>query len=119
MNVSVGKAKLLQILQENLEKHKIEYNKAVIVWKEDVVKALQKSIDKVNNTAEPISVYTNLPLPEEHIKDYEHVIKMVGFDTREILVLEEQEAKEFLGDDWNWKRSFTANTMSYSSKSIS
>ena len=116
MNVSVKKDVLLSVLENNLKTHRESYEKAFAVWKEDVFNDLAKKIDDIKNTKKPFMVYVHLPVPEEHTKDYERVIRMLEMDTRDVIVLEELEARQYLDDDWGWKGSFTSNTTSYLNK---
>ena len=115
MNVSINKDVLFQILNDNLTKHKKEYEEAVKVWRAKFAVEINKTVDRINNGEKPFRFYSQLPVPEEHSKDYERVIRMVSMDTRDILVLNEKEASMYLDDDWDWRPSFDANTSTYNS----
>jgi hypothetical protein len=113
MNVSIKKDALLETLTRNMEKHEKAYNKAFSLYKEKLQTKLEDLYEKVKKAQKPMSVYIDLPVPEQHLKDYARVINMVIQDTRDALILEEEDARKYLYDDWDWMRSFTSNTMAY------
>lgn len=115
MDVSIKKDKLLEVLRTNREKHHALYEEAVQEYKISLEKELKKYLKKVQEqTKGVIRVYISLPVPEEHLDDYDHVIEMILLDTRDVFILSEGEAKTYLGNKWGWMNSFASNTMSYS-----
>jgi hypothetical protein len=114
MNVSVKKEELLKILESNKNNHHESYEIAVEKWRSGVRKELDKFSKKLDDKKSGVfQIFISLPVPEEHIDDYDRTIRMVKLDTRDILVLEEEDARHYLEDEWNWSRSFLSNTMSY------
>jgi hypothetical protein len=54
-----------------------------------------------------------LPIPEEHTRDFDRVIEMMEWTLNDEVELHESEFDQYVRNEWNWARSFLANTGSY------
>ena len=115
MNVRINRMDLLNILKENRDEHLELYNEACVAYKKEMAAHLQKMVKKVQQAedGEAVQVWISLPCPEEHTADFDRIIDMVEHDTRNELELSENEAAQYISNNWNWIKSFTSNTTSY------
>ena len=60
-----------------------------------------------------ITLWVQLPVPEEHTGDYQRAIRMLKLHMGDTIELTEAALATFMDDDWGWMTSFMANTMSY------
>lgn len=113
MKSFVKKEQLLEILKKNREEHSEIYTVAVAKYKESLIEELTKHLEKAKISTEPTRVFISLPVPEEHLSDYDRAIKMVGLDTRDVIELSEEDSAHLIDNEWGWARSFFANSASY------
>ena len=113
MDLVISKEKLLSILKENRAKHHEKFVKAVAIYKEEAVHVLMKNIDNISRGVK-LRVVFLLPVPEEHLKDYDRAIHSLELDTRNEIKLDDGEARCYVEDQWNWINSFLSNTVAYS-----
>jgi hypothetical protein len=102
--VKVNVYNLLEKLESNLGKHKMEYDDMMLNYKLQSIAALQVSL---NNFTTDIFEFAVTPRkPVEHIKDYQRAILMLQMSVEEIIELTEREFSELVMDEWQWKHEF-------------
>ena len=102
--VKVNKFELLNKLNDNLAKHKEEYEEMMLNYKLQSIAALQVSL---NNFTTDIFEFAVIPRkPTEHIKDYQRAIQMLQMSVEDIIELTEREFSELVMDEWQWKHEF-------------
>lgn len=109
---------LKQILIANRGHHRDEFDKALIGYREYLLKYLEEQIDRVKNNKQAIRIHVDLPVPEDHTSDYDRVLRMVDLAIAAEQVdieLDEHDAAQYIMDDWNWKRAFATTTAFYAS----
>lgn len=134
MNVKVNRQKILDIIRENRSNHEKEYRKACEVYWDDTrndITSIQKKINellaqKATTISDLVSlnskVYSiskeimNIRIPEQHLDDYDRVIRMLELSVDEDISLNENQFENYVQDKWDWSHSFLSNTLSYSSK---
>ena len=117
--ITVGKAELLETLRVNRDNHKAEYDKAVEVYTERFVQnAKDYAKDAVKRAArgEKFASLAWLPVPEEHTEDFDRAIQMLEWHQGETIELSTYDFAQYVQGDWGWAKSFTTNTLSYSSQ---
>lgn len=139
--VVIERTRLLAQLRSNLEEHLGNYRMAVSGYKaqlqmklEDTIlkarQTLEKSYEKQLRKLETLdeadihrqdeyirvmdAVFIEMPVPRSHAAEYEAVIAMVEWDTREELELTMPEFECFIRDNWDWQHDFRKVTEFYS-----
>jgi hypothetical protein len=59
----------------------------------------------------------SLPFPEDHTKDYDHIIAMVEMSVDDLFELNQNDFARYVLDDWEWKAAFTQSVMAYTAAS--
>lgn len=109
---TVNKSELLAILKENRSKHRDIFLRAQEGFRSKVIETLEKTLkDARDGKKFPGSI--EIPEPEDRTCDYDRAIKMIEMDVGNAIKLEETDFKQFVMDDWHWKRSFFASNVRY------
>lgn len=111
-SVKVNREQLLKKVVENKTKHHDTFLKAMDKYKEKVLAEFEKKVEQLKKGKLP-DTYLRLPVPEEHVDDYDTVIGMLKMSTEDLVELGDEEFANFVEDRWNWSRAFAANTVSY------
>lgn len=112
MKTVIEKQRLLDIIRANRTKHNDTYEAAKTAYAEKGVELLKKLIQKLEK-GETLRPYLNLPEPENHVDDYDRAIQMLELDSRDTIELNEQEFRQFVQDEWDWKQNWLTSTSSY------
>lgn len=113
MQVRLKKTELLQKLEENRSAHRAIFDEAVEGYRKTVIEHLEGHIAAIKK-GKVVRVVVNLPMPEDHTKDYNRVIAMFTMDQHDYADLEEQEFAQYVLDEWDWKRQFLTSNAGYS-----
>ena len=111
-NVVMEKDRLMTALVNNRKGHRDSYVEARTIFRAKVIENLTSMLDRAKN-GDKIELWVGLPEPEDHTNDYDRALAMLNDDVRDEIELSQAEYAQFVQDDWGWKQSFTANTMSY------
>lgn len=112
-DITVRKSDLLEKLQENREQHTKIFEEAVEGYKTRAVELLEDHIRRIKN-GKLERVQVMLPVPENHVHDYDRIIAMLEMDINDEIEMEEHEFKAYVMDDWAWKQQFLTSTAEYS-----
>jgi len=112
MNTVIGKIKLLTIINENKGNHRAIFLKAIDGYRKEAINILERMINRLEN-GKTVDQYINLPLPVDHTREYDRVIKMIKLDTRSEITLVEEEFAQYVMDDWTWKREWVGTVSNY------
>lgn len=128
-HTKIPRENLLEAVKENRNTHKVEFDKALLGWRTETVKALkkhQKMVEKVVTRMEadiaeekPVkslgsSLYPDLPTrPQDHTKEYDGLIKRLEMSSDETIWLTHSDFKKFVLDEWSWKEAFSAQVSNY------
>lgn len=110
--VKVKKEELLKALQENREAHRGIFEEAQKNYRERLIEELDRRLEDARN-GKSIDLYFNFPEPEDHTKDYDRVIKMLEMSIEDELELSQVDFTRYVMDDWEWRRAWLQNTVSY------
>ena len=112
--IPVNKTRLIEALTANREAHKANYEEAI----EDYWAALAKQIPLLvpPTTArseakfnKQLRVVNGIDFPEDHTSDYDTALEMLDWSEDDTIMVSEAEFKNFIQDNWNWKRGVAAN----------
>lgn len=114
-SVNIDRARLEEIVRENLVKHMVQYEEAVVDYKALVLKITQHNL-KVAKTGDMVEFknFKSLPSAPVSYKDsYNRAIRMIELSVDTIIELEEHIFNQLVLDEWDWKHQFVGATMSY------
>lgn len=114
-NIKVNKVQLETALTTNREKHVLDYTAAL----EGYWKALEQKAETVlrrvkERRVEDNDLYIMLPKPESHEADYDTALEMLEWHEGDTIEVSQTEFKQFVQDEWSWKRNFENTTIAYS-----
>lgn len=114
--VKVDREKLLGTLRENKAKHVAEYESAVEAYRDKAEKALRKRAIEIRDGKTLRKEVDDLPEPRSFVADYDRAIAMVEWSEEGQIVLEEQDFRAFVLDEWNWRGQFAGTTALYNAR---
>lgn len=118
MIVNVKKDELIAVLKVNRDKHHAVFLAAVEGYRQEAYRILNGYIKMIEEGRTPvISVGVLLSRPEDHTKDYEHVIGMLEMHQGDEFRLDYQTYRNYVGDDWSWKRQWAKLSNKYAGSS--
>jgi len=108
--INLYKAQLIEQIKKNKENHIIEYDKAVIAYKEEALKQLNEQIKAVEQGS--LKARLDLITPINNATNYDKIIEMFEWEVNEVVELEQQEFTEYVQDETEFAiQSKFANTM--------
>ena len=120
--VTVRKSELLAIICQNRDTHIADYKEAVANYKAVAIKKIQEGMHALRQQVEAlgagemislVAVCFDLDVPENHEKDYDQAIRMLGMEVSEEVLIQSGEFAKFVMDDWAWKADFRNTTEFY------
>ncbi len=111
---------LIKKLKSNKKKHIKEFKEAIAGFKVTYQEELDKMRDYIINTLTPsldkcpMAIY--LQIPQSHEKDYDTVIEMLEYSSSEQVVLNADQFKEYVLDQWGWSGQHHASNTLYAGK---
>jgi hypothetical protein len=96
-NINVDKAKLIEKIRENKANHIIEYDKAVIAYKEEALKQLKELMEDVQDGE--LGIRLELTTPINNVKNYDKIIEMFDWEVSDVVTLEQREFIEYVQDE--------------------
>jgi len=113
-DLEYDKAWLVKKLKKERKKHRDEFLRAQVRYREKVIEVVDAHLREMRNGGK-IKTYVNLPEPEDHTEDYDTVILMMERSKGATVTLSEREFKTYVEGKWGWLSSFAANTQAYTS----
>lgn len=105
----------MEVVSKNRDSHRQLFEQAFEGYRNECVRILNQNLDALKNSQRHIVVFVELA-PEDHTDDYDHVISMLRMSVDEVVELTSSEFAQYVQDDWNWKHTWTASNMKYTSK---
>jgi hypothetical protein len=111
-SVRVSKGFLLEKLETNKVEHEKAYYQILDARQDKVVEVLKEELKKAkaDRTYQP-TLY--VPLPENHVKDYERAITILNASLDKEFELTSSEFDQYVNDDWQWKTTFMTTSGCY------
>ena len=110
--VKIKRSKLIGILTENRDVHADELQKALVGYRNLVVKELDKMLEAAK-TGGPIVTSMNLRPPQDHTEDYDQVLAMLDLSVDDDITLTNEEFRWYVLDDWGWSKFAKFTNSSY------
>ncbi len=118
MKPVVDVKELLDRLETNRNAHRLVFEAALKGWKRQAAYEVDKIAEALGAGRLP-DLRLNLPLPQDHTRDYDRAITMVHMHTGETIELSEEDAAQFIQDDWAWKRQWLTASSRYDAGTVS
>ena len=113
--VTVTKVKLLRTLHKNRATHTEEFEEARGNYGEVLVEFLEKKLDEAKNSSclDDFNVNDLPEKPRSYVKYYDEAISILEYSEDKELVLEHDDFKNYVLDDWHWKENFINANATY------
>ena len=108
----IKKQELIEKVEFNRREHRAIYERADEGWKAQFQKWLDKQRDAVFE-GEEFETFFNEPRPQDHTEDYDVVLDGWKMSEDEEIELSIQEFRQYVRDEWGWKKDFMATSQSY------
>ena len=116
-SVRVNKDFLLKKLVENRDNHEKDYEAVLEARHTKVIEVLKTELKKVKEDKTYVPVFY-VQLPENHIKEYDRTIALLGASLDKEFELTSSEFNQYVNDEWGWKGNFLTISGCYSSYNI-
>lgn len=116
-SVRVKKAELLAALEKNREQHHAIFLEAVDGYEKEAERLLEEHLDRLRDSAgksKPMLLRIFLDAPSDHTEDYDAAISMLQWSEDDTVEIDQQTFRNYVLDDWQWKRQFLASNSYYS-----
>lgn len=141
--VTVIRENLVKKLEENKEKHVLQYNEAMAGYKEELLGIVQKAFEKAENDLEKKknslvekiknfkdedilkqsdymtlidAIHIEMKVPRSYAKDYDRAIEIAKWEANEKMELSTAEFTCYILDEWDWTSDFALTNSLYSNK---
>lgn len=111
-SVTIEKDALLLKIKENRDRHRSVFEKALAAYQAKTIVHLERCISDLRDGRQ-IDHFIRMPIPEDHTSDYDRVITMLEMDIHPTVEVTEMDFRCYVMDEWDWSKSFAANTVSY------
>lgn len=105
----IEKGKLLEVLRENLAKHKAEFETAMTDYWEALEIYHSTQLERARSKNKKGLDVPAPAMPASQEKEYEKVIRQLELSIDDKIVLNDTQFQTYVMDDWFWKPTFTAN----------
>src|SRR5512135_751786 len=104
--LTFGKEEVLATLITNRERHRTVLEKSFEAYKKTLIAELKGLLAEAEETGAIRRTYIMASKPENHLKDYDVVIKMLQSAQDMNIEFTPEEFKNYMLDEWEWKMSF-------------
>lgn len=112
-NMKFQVAELSDMIQGNRESHRKIFFEAQDGYRKAMIRELDRRLNEARS-GQKISRAAWMAEPEDHTRDYDRILKMLGMCTETHVELDEKEFAQYVMDDWAWKRNFLVANSAYS-----
>jgi hypothetical protein len=117
MLITVQKDELLEKLEENRRKHRTVFEDALHGYADKMQDILEGYVNDMKRGRIPV-IQIGLIRPEDHTRDYDRVIGMLKMHQGDVFELDEDTYRQYVDDDWGWKRQWLATSTEYAAGSV-
>ena len=111
--VRVHKVALLKKLEENLIKHRAEFEEAKKAWALESITILEEQLGRLLESHSLDGAPVLKQQPTSYEKHYLRSIEMLKMSIEDDLVLSETEFSQYVLDEWSWSNAFKMVTSGY------
>jgi thymidine phosphorylase len=111
-STQVNRVELIRRLATNRDQHRNIYKQALVNYRAAVIAETNRQLDEFA-AGKIVRIAINLPVPEDHTDDYDAVIGLMELSTEETVTLDTADYACYYLDQWQWRRAWLANSVSY------
>lgn len=111
-SVTVNKDELLAALQSNRDSHRVAFEKAKTGYIRITTAKLKEALEQLDRGEMLHHVLSDIP-PADHTPDYDDAIDVMQWSVEDTIELTQTQFKQYVKDDWNWKRQWTVSNTAY------
>ena len=113
--IKMNRLELLEIVRENKLKHIATFQEAIVDYKSLVLEiaTINHKLAETKDLAKFKQLKAIPSAPQSYEDSYQRAIRMLELSVDDTIEVEEDVFNQLVLDEWNWKRGFTATTMSY------
>lgn len=115
--ITVDKENLIRVLRGNREKHRTVFEDALEGYAAEAARVLNEHLTAIQKGKTP-AIEIILSRPEDHTKDYDRVIGMLMMHLGDTFEVDEQSYRQYVDDDWAWKRQWLETSTQYAAGSV-
>lgn len=112
--VMVKKPELVAAVEKNRAGHRKIFEEALDGYKAKQVELLEAQLKRLR-AGKRLTMSYYLPVPEDHTKDYDRVLRMLEMSLLDVVEISQEDFAKYVMDDWEWRRQFLASNSAYSS----
>jgi len=105
--VTVNKAELIEILEDNRETHEADFERAMEGYYIEAVERHEVALAAAKKK-DGLVPHVNLQIPQSHDEDYARALGMLRMDISTTITIDEHEYRNFVEDEWDWKQQWYA-----------
>ena len=110
--IKVSVSDLRRTLETNRAEHKDDYAKAMVGYREALVKELGKKL-KDAKAGKPVPRSLEVVVPVSFEDEYDKIIAKLEWTVDTEVDLEDHEFQQYVLDKWTWRQAFVGSTQSY------
>ena len=110
--VRINKSELEKRVRANRDAHRGVFERAIEGYRKAAVRFFERQIDLARDGEQFQRAFME-PIPEDHTEDYDAVIDMLDMSEDDTVTLTAGEFRQYVRDDWGWKRDFIATSQAY------
>lgn len=111
--VHINKGDLVNALTENRKKHKADFETACKGYREYMVTELERAVIRLKAGENVELRFDYDKPPEDHSEEYDVALKMMEMSVEQTIELSDQEFRQLILDDWQWRRTWDMANMKY------
>lgn len=114
--VRVNRTDLINKLLENKSKHVQEFREVYELFRDKAIRQMERNLELARDTnATNVVLSISLATPVSHEQDYDDALGLLQMGTDETVELDMESYRQYIQDNWVWKRSFDATNSLYKS----
>jgi len=99
-------------ITKNRDRHRSIYERAMEIYREKAIEQLNSFTDDLKAGKNP-KLYINLPVPEDHTRDYDAMLDVLTSSIDTTCILDQERFRQYVRDEWDWKAKFLGTVNSY------
>lgn len=111
--VTVSVSTLIDAVSKNRTAHRQIFLEALEGFRKKQMETLEAHLEELK-AGKLLRVITYLPVPEDHTKDYDRVLKMLDMHQSNSIDISQEDFAKYVMDDWQWRREFLNTSANYS-----